>query len=1046
MKSIIRFFAKEHLFGNLITVIILLFGFISLNSIRRDIWPKVDMHTTVINTFLGGASPEQVEKLIVNPIEEKLKEVDGIKRVFSTAVENIGVTVVEIDKDAKDPKETNEDIQQVLDTIDTLPEDAKDPLVQKINSGVIPVIEVMVTGDSYSDIQLRDTAKFVRDELSLLKPVAKIDKLGYYDKEYIVKASAEKLASKGVSLSQLIQSISSTNISLPGGSVEGRNRLEVLVKTESQYDNTEEIEDTVIISNASGYNTTIKDVATVKLELAKPERLRRHNGKPAVKLVLSKKEKADAIELTNMVKAKIKKLQDKVPEGIELTYANDFSNYLKMRLKTLSTSFILGLLLVLIILTFFLPFRVALVVASGIPIALFSAIVVIYVYGYSLNMLSLIGFIIVLGMLVDDAIVVSENIWRNMEERGGEDIESAVVKGANEVFGPVIASVLTTTFAFGPMLFMTGIFGAFIFEIPLMVIIALAFSVIEVFIIMPSHFASWISPAYIKKQAAKKNPNSFFKRLNEKYAHVIRWTLKVRYAWAGVAAVILIGTAFMLKQSGKFVLFPPEGLEVFFVQVEAPVGTTFDSMVKIIEPLEKEFKTYLRDDELSSISTDIGIIQQDSFDPLTRRGDHFANIRILLTSPVNRDRDAQEIIKEMKGGIKLPASLKRLDYEVQKQGPPQGRAISINIKGREFETIRKITNELKLKIAEVDGVKDIRDSYLPGKTEWQVIPRLKDMASLNLSSSQVAQSVRAAFEGILSSSVRKLDEEYKVRVQLENNKELDVIDQLKNVKIGNSFGRLIPLDSIADFKSDSTISTIAHEKFQRLINVSADVDLEKITATAAMGKIRPALEEIMTKYPDYNYDTGGEDKDTQESMQSLLRAFIIAIGLIYAMLVMTFRSLLQPALILTSIPLGFIGVTWAMLIHNRPFSFMAMLGTVALAGVIVNNSIVFTDFANSMRKAGKDLNDSIVEAAKIRLRPIILTSLTTVCGLLPTAYGEGLQKLTGFGGGDAFIVPIALALGWGLAIGSIMTALFFPCFLRILDDFIGLVSRTKKSL
>lgn len=1036
MKGIIHFFAKEHLFGNLITILILAFGVYSLLSIRRDIWPKVDLHVTSIRTVLPGASTEQIEKLIINPIESSLKEVDGIKKIYSTATESTGVTVLQLDPDARDPKLTNDDIQRAIDRTDDLPEDAMKPVVTVLDSGVMPIIEITISGDG-DEMYLRDIAKTVADEVSLMPGVARVTKQGLRKKEYLIQASPEKLAERNVPLSSLIYSINSRNVSLPGGSLTDKKGIETLVRAEGQYENSEQILDTMLLANDSGFGSKIRDVATVVSTLAKPDTLYHTNGEDSINLIISKKEKYDVLKLVNSIKDRVNYYSEKFGDKIKFGTSNDFSIYLRTRISALSSNLFVGLLLVLLFLSLLLPWQVTLVVAVGIPLALFSTILVIFMAGSSLNLLSLMGLIIVLGMLVDDAIVVSENIWRHLEK--GEEVFSSIVQGTQEVLGPVVASVLTTASAFGPMLFMSGIFGSFVFQIPLMVILALSFSLFEAFLIMPSHFVSWVGPSIekIRKKRAKKNPR--WAKVVGAYAKWVAWSLQRRYSILFLNVIIFVGSITLMATTGKFILFPSQGVEIFFVQVEADQDVALNKMTEIVRPIETEIIEKLSKQELLDVVTHVGM---DMMDPLTRRGAHYANIRVTLTPQSDRERTAEEIIDFLRPQMTRPPFVKQMSFELVKQGPPQGRAIAMDIMGDDFDILRQMAVEFKEELQKIDGVQDIRDSYLEGKEEWQVLPNNKE-TSYGLNFASIAQSVRAAFDGIVASSVRSLDEEIDLRVKLDNSNG-SVKEQLQQLKIGNNQGHLISLPAVSNFSVKRSLSSISHSNYKRVINVSAGVEAEKISAMEANQLIGPILKKITEKYPGYSYESSGEDKDTQESMQSLLVAFIFAACFIFSLLIITFKNLLQPALILSSIPLGFIGVIWSMFIHGRPFSFMAMLGVIALAGVIVNNAIIFTDFVNKQRDQGKNLDDSIISSAQTRLRPILLTTVTTICGLLPTAYGDVLRDYLGFGGGDPFVIPIALALGWGLAFGSTMTALFFPAFIRIVDDISLKLSRIFK--
>lgn len=1054
MRSIIKFFAKEHLFGNLLTVLSVIIGIMALVFIRRDLFPVVDFKTTTINTILSGASPEQVEKLILNPIEDALREVDGIKNVFSTATESVGVTIVQLDPDARDSEKSNRDIRQAVDSIEDFPSDAQDPIVKELESSQTPVITVTVSGD-LNEIELRDAAEFLYDEISELKGVAKVQKLGLRDREILVEADAEKLKERQISLMSVIRAIQSKNWSLPGGSMMNSQDNEVLIKTESQYSepsetkNNEtlaEIENTIVTSNDAGFNTQVKDIAQVKQTLKEPERLYRANGFDSIHLVVLKKQNADVLNLVKNLRVKVEKLKNEIQPGVELDFIRDFSIYLKNRIKALTSNLFLGLFLVILVLSLFLPWQVTLVVAVGIPVALLATIAALYAMGESINLISLVGLIIVLGMLVDDAIVVSENIWRHIEE--GDDLEASVIRGAQEVFWPVFASIMTTISAFAPMMFMTGIFGEFVYQIPLAVILALVFSFFEVFLIMPSHFASWVGPFITSKldiiKEKRKSSQTKFDRFIKKYQKIITWTLSYRYLMLALAGVLL-GIAITLNiLFGRFILFPGEGVDYMFVQLEAERGTSIEQMEELVVPIEEQVEKIIGKD-LNDYSTTIGIIQKDGNDPLTRRGTHYANVQLGLVPYSQRELTATDYSKVIKEKLILPKKIKTYTVEIATEGPPQGRPISVDIIGKNFDDLRVISNKIRDILKNTDGVTDIRDSFTLGKDEWQVIPRAEDVASLGLTSEMIALSVRSAFEGLESTTIRDLEGEIPIRVRL-NKMKGDPEHVLSNTLVGNNMGLNIALPQVADFKKVPTVSAIKHKNGKRVINVSAAVDLDITTSDEVNAKLKPLMPDLVKGLPGYSVQFGGEEEDTQESMQSLARAFIIALIFIFFLLITTFKSLLQPVLILSSIPMGMVGVIFAMLIHNRPLSFLAMLGVIALAGVIVNNGIVLIDFVNNLRKEGQDLSESIINAVGVRIRPIILTTTTTLCGLLPTAYGGVVEKYLGFGGGDPFIIPIALSLGWGLGFGSVLLALFFPAFIRISDDIRNLSIKLVKKV
>lgn len=1025
MKSLVRFFYSQHLFGNLLTVIILGFGLYSVFTIRKDLFPKVEFDITMVTAIFPGASPDQVEKLVVNPLEQSIKEVDGLKKVQSQALDSRAVITVTLDPDARDSDKTNDDIQRAVDQVEDYPADAEKPVVIAIESGMTPVIELSITSETLSELSLRDTAKYVADELSNVPGVAKVIKDGWRKRELQVWVDQNKLTSNHISLSQIVQAIESQNIQLPAGDMVLPTGREVSVKTDGEFRTAQDVEGAYIRSNFEGYGVRVGDVAQVTEGLEKPSLLYRTNGKPSFKLTIVKKERADALDTVAAVKSRMEALKPLLPEGVNYFFVNDFTFYLKNRLQTLSGNMVVGILLVCLVLTLFLPFRVALVVAIGIPFSMFLGIMTVQYFGFSLNLISLIGLIIVSGMLVDDTIVVTENIYRRLE--AGEDRDTAIVEGASEMIPPVFASVMTTTAAFGPMLFMTGIFGKFIFEIPLLVILPLLFSLFEAFCVAPAHILTLVGNSVGRKLDRKKsNPAArahWYDRFLPKYQALILATVRRRYLTFAAFIGLLVLTGVLTSQM-RFILFPPEGIYSFFIRVDGEPGATLQEMAQKLAQIEPAIQA-LPAEELVDFTTMLGIQQEEPNDPLTKRASHYAQILVNLSPEDSRERSVEEIVNDLREKVKKPEGVQKIAFSIAQGGPPQGRPISINIYGDDFTALRKIADRTKEIMATVEGVIDIEDSEVIGKKEIRVVPQASQVSQVGLSVREISTTVRAAFAGLVASSSRSLDEEIDIRVQLKPPPK-GAEQQLKDIKVGTLQGNLIPLERIARFEEGDSRLIVQHEKYKRILNVSSQVDLEKTTAIEATKKLQEKLKDVLKEYPQYEISFSGENEDTAESMQSLVRAFAVAAVLIFVILVLTFQSFLQPLLVLLALPLGFIGVVFALLIHGRPLSFMALLGVIALAGVIVNNSIVYVDFFNKRRKEGLPLQEALVEAAVVRMRPILLTSLTTVLGLMPTAYG--------LGGSDGFVMALALALGWGLMIGSTLTLLLFPAILMIVED------------
>ncbi len=738
-------------------------------------------------------------------------------------------------------------------------------------------------------------------------------------------------------------------------------------------------------------------------------------------------------------------------------------------MSVLSSNFFIGLILVFIVLALFLPQRVTLVVGIGIPVALLATILVADQLGLSLNLLSMIGLIIVLGMVVDDAIVVCENVWRYYEQ--GLKPVDAITAGVTEVSAPVLASVLTTVGAFSAFFLMSGIMGKFIFEIPLMVCLTLFFSLFEVMLIVPSHFNSWVPAKVVDKHMQKKQAKDshWFDRLIDSYKKYVEWTLGHKYKiFAGSVVFFSVLLGIIVSQS-KFILFPPEGVENFFIRLEAPKDSPIEVTERNLAKVEVFVNELPKDELRDSIST-IGIQRMAPSDPNTKRGSQYAMIQVILTPESERKRSAQEIIEELKTKIQTPKGFEKVSYSLAQGGPPVGSPISVNVLGDKFKDIQNIASRIEDALTGIKGVREIENSYVEGKEEVLIKPLDLESRVLGLSPQDISLSMQASFEGIIASSLRELDEEINIRVKLrESDDEVD--RQLQDVSIGNRQGNLIPIRNVASFESTKSLNSILHYDFKRLINVSADVDTEKNTVVNVNKQMQENLKDQilreekeklspiqkLTKFfnilmgkekfeseivfalkenPAIKISLGGENKDTQESMASLFRAFALAVIGIYFLLLMVFRTFFQPFLALSVIVMGVFGSILALMLHGRPLSFMSMLGVVALSGVIVNNAIVMIDFINSRKKKGLNEKLAIVDSASTRFRPIVMTTVTTVVGLIPTAYG--------LGGSDPFIKPLALSFGWGLVIGVIFILLLFPSLIAIHDDFVRIPEFLKR--
>ncbi|MBN1499155.1 MAG: efflux RND transporter permease subunit [Spirochaetes bacterium] len=1032
MKKLINYLLKNSLMINLISVAIFIAGLIFMVSANREAFPKIDFGYVIISTVYPGATASDVEKLISIPLEDQLREVDGLDEVSSYSSEATSVIVIKLNPDLDDQSKIVNDIQSAVDKTTDLPEDATDPVVTELSMAEQPVITVSVINTSginndKDEFELREYAKTLENKLKNINEVASIKKYGYREREMMVEVDLRKLDTYRVALNDVISALSAKNVNFPGGLAKIGGE-EVLIRTIGEVETTSEIANIVIRSNDLGNIVKIKDVAQVKDTFEELKLINKTNGGNSIALTILKKENADIIDLVDKVKSDIEKFKEILPSNYSIVQTDDLSQYVRRRLNVLSNNALVGI--VLVVLSLFLAFgwRIALVTAAGLPIAFAGTFYWMGAQNISINLMSMFGLIMVLGMIVDDAIIVAENIYRHVEE--GENIRDAVINGTTEVMIPVAGTILTTIAAFAPLMFMSGIMGKFMWILPAVVSIALIMSWLEAMFILPSHV--YDIEKNNKKNISRKASDDKYSplKLRLKYKKAIMFILKHKFVTIILVTLLFLGTIAFSIVKIPFVLFPSAGIEIFVIRAEAPIGTTVREMNEKMSVIEKKVAE-LPPSELDSFVTTSGESSIDASDPNGKTGSQYGMIKVNLTPSQGRKRKAQEIIDKLREDTADDHKLfDKIEFTKVQDGPPTSSPISVIIKGKEFDTLKEISSAYKDYLGKTKGVKDIKDSLENEKSELQIFINPEISAKTGVTVYDVASTVRSCYSGSVATEIKKAEEEINIRVILPE-KDRSNFDSLNKINVSNRMGNLIPLNSIAYFKRSKGIATINRKDFQRFASVTADIDTQVKDATSS--KINLAMQQefkdIEKKYPGYTVSYEGEFEDTMQSFKDLAISFLIALMVIYIILVGIFKTLHHPLLVMAVIPLTFIGVAWAFFFHNElykiglfnqemPLSFMSLMGVVGLAGVVVNDSIVLVTFINNARKKGFSPYQASVNAGIQRLRPIILTSATTILGLIPTAYG--------IGGLDEFLVPMAIAMSFGLAFGTLITLFYTP--------------------
>jgi len=1025
MHSFFKFFASRHKIANLFTVGVIILGLYSLTYIQRDRRPQVDFGQMVITTRCPGASSEDVELNVTNKIEEQLKSVTGIEDIVSFSMENISTIQVNIDPDASNQDEVKLEIREAVGRVTDLPEEVDDlPFVKDIKSSIMPVLEIGIIGDiSYKE--KRSIVDRLQKKLEELPGVSSVEKYGYRAREIKIEVKPNALEEYQISLGEIIGAIQNQNIRSTAGTFESYTS-EKNVVTLAQFGNPLDVGDVIIRSTFEGLHVKVKDLAIIRDGFEEETVISRVNAKPALSLLVNKKENADIIRTVDAIKKTLTKEQKYLSDDVSFHYANDASYRVRSRMDVVLSNALMGLILVIMVLTVFLQFRTALWVALSIPVVLLGVVFLLPFFNELLSSVALAAMVLILGIIVDDGIVIAENIHRHREK--GKSPLAAATDGIREVYAPVVTTILTTSLAFIPMFFISGRMGKFIYVIPLVVSLALFVSLVEVTIALPAHIAGGLKRNSAGKSSTSRN---WFKPLQNLFKIVIYYVLKVRYLFVLLFVLLF---AFSIRYAVKnmdFVLFPSGNADELNVQIETPVGTSLEATSEKTAEVENLIDSLLGNELVSSI-TRVG------------RGGSFANVEVenmaqialILTPTTERDRSGLEIVKELRQKSKKLEGFNKITFAVKSVGfALAGKPVSLRIIGSDDIMRKELADSIEVIMTNTNGVKDIERDDKSGKEQIEIVINKEKAAKAELTVANIAQNIRIAYDGQIVTSVRYGEEDVNFRVSLQA-KARKNLNYLSDLLIPNKKGRLIPLGEVAVFKISPGPLNLYHYNGERAVTITASVNQDIISPMAATKEIISKIN-LENDWRGMHILTGGESKESKSSMIDLFIALTLAVIGIYFMLIILFDSFSQPFIVLLAIPFGLVGVIGAFVLHNQTLSFVGMLGVIGLAGVVVNDSLLLVNHLNKLRKDAGNLNmlQIVIEGTTNRLRAILITTFTTVASLLPLAYG--------IGGSDEMMTPMALALGYGLLFATFLTLGLVPCFYMIGQDIGKLFKKIK---
>ncbi|PID27230.1 MAG: acriflavin resistance protein [Candidatus Cloacimonadota bacterium] len=1042
MNRIISWMATNHVAANLGMLLIIFVGGISLFSLKQEIFPELPLNMISINTVYRGATPDDIENSIVLKIEEAISSVEGIEEINSLASEGVG-NVTAVVETGYNVSKVKDDIKSEIDRIRSFPEDAEDPII-KINVKRSLVIQVAIFGDT-DEKSLTSYTEKVRDDLLEFDNITQVEISGAKGYQLRIEVSEEKLNEYGLTFDMISGAIQSSSLDLPSGSIDTKDG-EILLRSGSKARLKRDFESIIIRSDIFGRTIFLKDIADIVDGFDDSDLISFFNNKNSQMITVYQVGKQRATDIAETVKKYIEDNKGNHPYGISVDYWQDNSKLLKDRINLLVKNGILGFILVLISLTLFLDIRVAFWVSIGILISFFGSFIVVSQFGESINMISLFAFIVVLGIVVDDAIVVGESIFLISKKEGSK---KGSILGTQRVSTPVIFATLTTVATFLPLAFVDGTMGRVFKVIPIVVISVLVFSLIESLLILPSHLSGINHQNRGRFITFFGKISSFFDKklqafISDLYLPFLKKSLNNRYLTIAISISLLLFSLGLIRGDFlKFSYFPDIEGDNIVVNLKMPVGTPFKTTESIVKYIEKkafevaeDFKERsLNNRVIKNISTVIG---DEPFKKMRREDNGITitdptigEINIELYPPEERGFSAYDLMESWRSGVGEVAGIKSIKFESSLMSP--GNDIEYKLAHQNYDTVKEIVEKFKEKISTFDGTGDIEDSFKEGKFELSI--KLKKVGrSLGISEFELAKQIREGFFGREVQKIQRGKNEVKVLVQYGKDGRSSLSD-LENMDIKTRDGRKISIGEVADLKYKRGYSRITRFDKKRVIGVTASVDKAVASSNKINEELKEYLEDLKEEYRGFEYFTGGAQKQQMKSMKTLAKGAVIGLFVVYMLLAIPFKSYSKPIIIMSAIPFGVLGAIFGHLLMGYNFSIISLLGIVALAGVVVNDSLVFVDFMNKKIDSGVSVHKAAMETGFIRFRPILLTSITTFLGLFPMILETSLQA--------RFIVPMAISLGFGIIFATAITLIFVPAGILILDDIHNLFKREE---
>ncbi len=1021
--SLPRFFARQPVLVNMFVIAVVVAGLFALNRMPMEENPSVDLDMAIVVIAYPGASPEDVEKLITLPMEERIKTLPDIDFIHATSYEGRSTIFVQYEVGLEDYDMSVVDLKAEVDKAKLeIPDDAQDYVnVIKITTDEIwPVIGLSLGGD-YSIDGLEEIAEALKEDMLDVPDVKSVDIFGIQEREVWVEADRGKLDAMGLGLLELMNAVQKANITLPAGRVE-MGKEEFLVRPMGEVESSKDFADLPVRASTDGKAIRVSDVAKVKDTYKRDEVISRLDNKPSVYLRAFMKKDGSVVDIVDKLKVVVKRYQDTMPD-ISLAVRQDSSREVRDSIGVLSSNALTGLILVALLMWTMTGWRSAVLAVIGIPFSFLAAFIFLHAMDGTINTLSLFAFILVLGMLVDDAIIIIENTYRHLEL--GKTPLRAAIDGAEEVMWPVVSAVLTTIAAFLPLLMMTGIIGKFLAVLPIVVTLALIGSLIEALIVLPSHLADF---GKLPETHGERFGDKLFAKLVGIYERQLNFFLNWRISATLATVLVTIVVIVMAGSLLRIEMFPQSPSVTERLLVRLPAGTKLEETDRVLETIAARIRK-LPENEVESIQTLTGLYIEN------QEWIHTTDGGMVTMNMGNSDfRRGNEAIKaDIRKMIADIPEIKTVKFSQSESGPPTGSPVELRIRGQSLEKMQMLAEMIADDLRSKKGMEDVMVSFRPGKKELRFYPDRVKLAAYGLTMTDISTAVRTAVDGWEATTFRDDEgDEITVRVLLRE-EDRESLNDLENIPLTSTLGLVIPLGELGEFTIQRGLERIERRDAKRSVTLTANVNMVDINSDEANRYVKEKYADFSTRYSGYSLEFGGEAEEQAESFHSLAMAFIVALILVYLILGTQFQSFIQPVVVMFTVPFSLLGVGVGLLVMNLTFSLVAAISVVALSGVVVNDSLVMVDFINKARAQGYERRKALLVAGSRRMRPILLTTVTTIAGLMPLAFGIGGDSVTW--------KPMAICMIWGLAFATFLTLFIIPSAYSLVDDMTNFVRR-----